>query len=96
MKTELQLRVINLIREFRNDNDLSQAGISDVLGISYGLIGNIESSKYSHKYTINQLYLLANHFEIPFETLFLTEEEIKMNKRNVIDLLIKKIVEYDR
>ena len=34
MKTELQLKVINIIREYRNDNDLSQAGLSDILEIS--------------------------------------------------------------
>lgn len=96
MKTELQLKVINIIREYRNDNDLSQAGLSDILEISYGLIGNIESHKFSQKYTINQLYLLAKHFEIPFEVLFITEDEANMSKRNVIDLLIEKIAEYDR
>ena len=96
MKTELQLKIINIIRDFRNDNDLSQAGLADILETSYGLIGNIESPKFSQKYTISQLYKLATYFEIQFEVLFLTEDEANMNKRNVIDLLINKIAEYDR
>ncbi len=96
MKTELQLKVINIIREYRNDNDLSQAGLADILEISYGLVGNIESTKFSQKYTISQLYKLADSFDIPFERLFLTEEETNKSKRNVIDLLMSKIVEYDR
>ncbi len=95
MKTDIQLQVINTIRELRNDNALSQAGLADILGISYGLIGNIESPKYSQKYTIKQLYELAKFFDVPFEKLFLTDEEMKGNKRNIIDLLIKKIAEYD-
>ena len=96
MKTDTQLRVINIIREYRNDNDLSQAGLADILGISYGMIGNIESPKFSHKYTISQLYKASEFFKIPFELIFMTEEEAKLSKRNVIDLLINKIIEYDR
>lgn len=96
MKTEIQLKVIDLIREYRNNIELSQAGLADILEISYGLIGNIESPKFAQKYTINQLYRLTKFFEIPFETLFLEEDESNMSKRKVIDLLIKKISEYDR
>lgn len=95
MKTELQLKIINIIREYRNDNELSQAALADVLGISYGMMGNIESIKYSHKYSINQLYKLSVFFNIPFERLFLSEEEVNKSKRAVINLLILKIAEYD-
>lgn len=96
MKTKIQIDVINIIRELRNDNNLSQSGFADIIGISYGLVGNIESSRYTHKYTIGQLKKATEYFNYPFENLFLTDEEIKMSKREVIDLLIKKIAEYDR
>ncbi len=96
MKTELQLKVINLIREFRNREHLSQARLGEILEISYGLIGNIESTKFNHKYTLNQLYKLCSFFSIPFEILFLTKDEANENKRNVIDLLMKMVAEYDR
>lgn len=96
MKTEIQIDVINIIRELRNDNELSQSGFADIIGISYGLVGNIESPKYPHKYTIKQLQKAVEYFNYPFENLFLTDLEVKMSKREVIDLLIKKIAEYDR
>jgi len=96
MKTEFQIDVINIIRELRNDNELSQSGFADIIGVSYGLVGNIESPKYPHKYTIEQLHKAVKYFNYPFENLFLTDEEIKLNKREVIDLLVKKLIEYDR
>jgi len=96
MKTEFQIEVINVIRELRNDNKLSQSGFADIIGVSYGLVGNIESPKYPHKYTIEHLQKASEYFNYPFENLFLTDEEIKLSKREVIDLLVKKIAEYDR
>ena len=95
MKTEYQQKIIDLIREYRNNNELSQAGLADILDISYGLVGNIESPKFSQKYTLKQLYKLSVFFDIPFESIFLKEDECNMNKREVIDLLIKRITEYD-
>ena len=96
MKTDIQMEVINFFRVLRIDNKLSQAGLADELEISYGLIGNIESSKFPHKYTITQLHKMMVYFDIPFEQLFLEDDELDMSKRKVIDLLMSKIIEYDR
>ncbi len=95
MKNDLQLKVINSIRELRFDNNLSQAALSDILDISYGLIGNIESTRYEHKYTLKQLKILSEHFEFKLEELFLTPEELKKSKKEAINLLITKIIEYN-
>ena len=96
MKTSQQLDIIFFVKELRIEHKLSQAGLADKLDISYGLIGNIESSKFPHKYTISQLNTIMKYFDLPFEELFLKADELKLNKRKTIDLLIDKIVEYDR
>ena len=93
-KTDFQLDIIHIIRKLRNDKHLSQAGLSDILNISYGLIGNIESAKYEHKYTIEQLAKICKYFDYPFEKLFLKEEELVQNTRKTIDLLRDRIIKY--
>lgn len=95
MKNNLQLEVINTIRELRQANKLSQAGLSDVLDISYGMIGNIESTKFEQKYTLKQLQLACKHFEYPFIRLFLSENEVKKNQDEIVEILINKIIEYN-
>lgn len=95
-KTELQLKVINIIRELRLANKLSQAGFADIIGVSYGLVGNIESTKFRHKYTIEQLKKATDYFGFPFQELFLTKEELVKPKNVVIETLINKICDYDR
>ncbi len=93
-KTEFQLDVIHIVRKLRNNNHLSQARLSDILNISYGLIGNIESAKCEHKYTIEQLAQICKYFDYPFEKLFLKEEELTQNTRKTIDLLRDRIIKY--
>lgn len=95
MKNDFQLEIINRIRNLRIDNDLSQAGFSDILDISYGLVGNIESTKYEQKYTLKQIHKACEYFQYPIENLFLTEEELKKNKSEIIKILIKKLIEYN-
>jgi putative transcriptional regulator len=94
MKTELQLNIINKIKNLRLDNELSQAGFSDILDISYGLIGNIESTKYEQKYTLKQIQKACEYFEFPIEEIFLSKEELIKSKAEVINMLINKIIEY--
>jgi putative transcriptional regulator len=95
MKTELQNDIIHSIREMRHNDNLSQAGLGDILDISYGLVGNIESTNFSHKYTLKQLQTACIYFNHPFENLFLSEEELILGKDKVVKLLIKKIIEYN-
>ncbi len=68
--------------------------LSNIIGVSDGQVGNIESPKFSHKYTLKQLYDFCIFVKYPFEKLFLTDEELK--SKDVVKLLISKIVEYDQ
>ena len=51
-KTEYQLEVISRIRKLRIENEVSQVGLANLIDISNGQIGNIESPKFQHKYTL--------------------------------------------
>ena len=85
--------VIQKIKQLRIERNISQLALSDILGISDGQIGNIESPKYQHKYTLKQIYTFCTFIEYPFEKIFLTDEELNSNK--YINTLITKIIEYE-
>jgi len=67
--------------------------MSNILGISDGQVGNIESPRYQHKYTLKQIYTFCSYIDYPFEKIFLTDDEI-LSKRH-INILIEKIIQYD-
>lgn len=91
--SDLQDSVIQKIRTLRHEQNISQFALSGILNISSGQIGNIESQRFSHKYTLKQIYTFCSYIGYPFERIFLSEEEAKSSNSN--ELLIKKIIEYD-
>lgn len=95
-KTDYQLKIINIFKELRQNQNMTQALVSDLLGInSYGQVGNIESPKFPHKYTLKQISVLCREFNYPIESVFLSEEELKLEKNELVKCLIQKLVEYD-
>lgn len=92
-KTEFQEQIIQRIKDLRFERGISQLALSNILDISDGQVGNIESPRFQHKYTLKQLYTFCTFIKYPFENLFLTEEELK--SKNAIELLISKIIQYD-
>lgn len=74
-KTETQMKLIMRIREMRTKAGISQQQLAQILDITNGQIGNIESLRYPHKYTLNQLNLIAHHFHVPIESFFMAESE---------------------
>lgn len=87
-KTEYQLEVISRIRKLRIENEVSQVGLANLIDISNGQIGNIESSKFQHKYTLKQLYLIAQYFRVSMEYL-LTGSNDSLSSSQLIEALIK-------
>jgi len=55
--------IINIVREKRKENGLTQDDLADLLGVSKGFIGNVESTKYQDKYSTGQLNKLAKIFK---------------------------------
>lgn len=95
MKTEYQNSIINKVRQIRNDRKISQIDISVLLNISPGQVGNIETPSRPHKYTLSQLALLCDEFEINIQDLFL-ENYGNLSKDELIKRLINSIIEYEK
>ncbi len=91
LKTPYQIEVINRIKNIRIEHGMSQMQLANILSVSNGQIGNIESTKYSHKYTLSQLFCLCKHFKINIAQLFLPTAS-----ETTIDQVIEKIIEYDK
>jgi transcriptional regulator with XRE-family HTH domain len=95
MKSEFQMEIINQIRKLREQRGYSQVSIAALLGISNGQMGNIESLRCKHKYTLAQIFQICTEFKYPIEHLFLSEEDYRKNT-DIINLLISKIVRYEQ
>ena len=63
MKSDIDLFVINRIKEKRKDLNVSQRGMAAILDCTAGFIGQVESENSDTKYSVHQLYLIAKDFE---------------------------------
>lgn len=61
-KTEIDLYVINKIKEIRIAKGLTQSDLALALGMSNGFIGQIESPRYRAKYNVSHLNEVARIF----------------------------------
>ena len=94
-KSEYQLEIIFKIKMEREDRGLGQKNIANILGISEGHIGNIESLKFPQKYTLKQLDMLCKYFKMPTEQLFISDDSYMQKDINITTLLVDKIIEYE-
>lgn len=94
-KSEYQLEIIFKIKQEREARGLGQKNVADILGISEGHVGNIESHKFPHKYTLKQLDTLCKYFKMPTEQLFISDDIYMQEDINITSLLVEKIVEYE-
>lgn len=92
MKTDYQLTVIGRLKALRESRNLSQAAVARLLGISPGQLGNIESYKRSHKYTLRQIYTLSQHFGIELEQLIPTDKAYATE--GGVNSIIESIIKY--
>lgn len=79
----------------RIERGLSQSKVALLLGISNGQIGNIESYKSPHKYTLAQLYDVCRELNFPIAELFIDEEKGETESQT-IDYIIQKIIQYEQ
>lgn len=89
-KTDFQNEVVNRIRQLRIDRDVSQIGLANIIDVSNGQIGNIESPKFQHKYTLKHLNLIAKFFNVSIIYLLTGN-----NDAIDIDYLIQLLIKYD-
>jgi transcriptional regulator with XRE-family HTH domain len=58
-KSTFDLAVIRLVKAYRVAHDLTQDDLAEILDVSRGYIGQIESPSSRSKYNLNQLNRLA-------------------------------------
>ncbi len=64
MLSNIELFVINKVKELRISKGISQAELAHKIGVSAGFIGKIESTKYNSKYNLNLINQIAKVFDI--------------------------------
>lgn len=92
---EYQDRVIQTIKKIRLENNISQAKLSEMLGISRGQVGNIENPNYPHKYTLKQIVAICKHLDYPIEKIFIPEISIAQECSKTINALMESVVRYE-
>ena len=63
MKSKIDLFVITRIKERRIQKNISQRGLAAILDCSPSFIGQVESEKFDVKYSVHQVFLVAQFFE---------------------------------
>lgn len=63
MKSKIDLFVITRIKEWRMQKNISQRGLAAILDCSPSFIGQVESEKFDVKYSVHQVFLVAQFFE---------------------------------
>lgn len=91
MKSDYQQQVINKIKALREKQGITQLAFSKLLGISPGQMGNIDSIRQPHKYTIKQLVTICDALGIGIEVvLFPASTQSKTySVREVVTAIIK-------
>lgn len=91
MKTEYQQKVINRIKSIREEKGITQLAFAKLLDISPGQMGNIDSYKQPHKYTIKQIVTICDSLGVDIEkVLFLGNESSEdYSVREVVDAIIR-------
>ncbi len=87
MKTEFQQNLVAKIKKLREEKGLRQADMAKCLGVSPGHIGNVESYKYDHKYTLKQLSTICKFLDYSLPMLLCEQEE--PNYADFIDSLVR-------
>lgn len=91
MKTEYQQEVITRIRRLRESRGITQIALANMLGISPGQMGNIDSFKQPHKYTIKQILTVCDALGVNVEDVLFSEDlkQKAYSVRDVVDAIIK-------
>lgn len=92
---DYQDKIIQTIKKIRLEKNISQAKLSELLGISRGQIGNIENPNYPHKYTLKQIVAICKHLDYPVEKIFIPEKTIAPECSSAINTLMERIVRYE-
>ena len=93
MKSDYQQQVISRIRVLRERNGVTQLSLANMLGISPGQMGNIDSCKQPHKYTIKQIMTICDMLGIGIEDVLFPDDQCTQKTYSVKDV-VNAIIRY--
>lgn len=88
MKTQFQYEVISKLKKYREEKNYTQASIAKLLGISPGQLGNIESYKQDHKFTLAQIMKICDLLEIDILDIILPERGTEIEPRKLLEAIV--------
>lgn len=88
MKTQFQYEVISKLKKYREEKNYSQAYIAKLLGISPGQLGNIESYKQDHKFTLAQILKICDLLEVDILDILLPERGTEIEPRKLLEAIV--------
>ena len=88
MKTQFQYEVISKLKKYREEKNYTQASIAKLLGISPGQLGNIESYKQDHKFTLAQIIKICDLLEIDILDILLPERGTEIEPRKLLEAIV--------
>jgi len=62
--SKIEQYIIDFVRELRVSKKLTQDDIANILHVSRSFIKGIESSNQAHKYNLNHINALSDHFNM--------------------------------
>jgi transcriptional regulator with XRE-family HTH domain len=71
--SSIDQHVIDFVRKLRDERDITQEEIANIIGVKQSYIASIESSKSRAKYNLSHIDKLSDHFGIS-PRLFLPEK----------------------
>lgn len=86
-KTDNQILILNRIKQMRVDRGYSQQRMADLLNVTNGQIGNIESLRQPHKYTLAQMKRICDEFKISIAELL--TDKAQCNCDELVDAIVK-------
>jgi len=93
---DYQDEIIQTIKKLRLERNISQAKLSEILGISRGQVGNIENPHYSHKYTLKQIDAICKYLDYPIEKVFLPDTKMAPECSRIIGDFVNKLISYEK
>jgi transcriptional regulator with XRE-family HTH domain len=68
--SNIELFVIERVKKMREEAGMTQAELAFAMELSYGFVGQVESSNHRAKYNLNHINKLARIFNCEFKDFF--------------------------
>lgn len=90
MKEELYTLVGKNIQKIREENNINQARLAEILGLSRTSVSNMENGR--HPIFLHHIYTISDHMNIPLEKILPAVSEVD-KKENRQDSIEKALLE---